>query len=137
MNTRNPSINQCRMMRSKQSSPVKFFGCMLEKVNSSIFRGAKSQGRVLLPVIFQTSHSTIAVSIMLISARRISVTAHLKTAISSTATSHTSKPRARILPVRIFVNPQCDEAVDLDDCRENETEWEAELDSSYLESQVL
>lgn len=30
-----------------------------------------------------------------------------------------------------------DEAVDLDDCRENETEWEAELDSSYLESQVL
>lgn len=30
-----------------------------------------------------------------------------------------------------------DEAVDLDDCRESETEWEAELDSSYLETQVL
>lgn len=30
-----------------------------------------------------------------------------------------------------------DEAVDLDDCRENETEWEAERDSSYLETQVL
>ena len=35
------------------------------------------------------------------------VTALLKTAISLTATSHTSKPRARILRVRIFVNPQC------------------------------
>ena len=30
-----------------------------------------------------------------------------------------------------------DEAVDLDDCRENETEWEAERDSGYLETQVL
>ena len=29
-----------------------------------------------------------------------------------------------------------DEAVDLDDCRENETEWDAELDSGYLEMQV-
>ena len=30
-----------------------------------------------------------------------------------------------------------DEAVDLDDCLEKETEWEAERDSSYLETQVL
>ena len=30
-----------------------------------------------------------------------------------------------------------DETVDLDDCRESETEWEAERDSNYLETQVL